>query len=70
MVPVEQPQLGWGVAVHTAQEEPLTSNPISGSIGLQLGSERGQAWGICREGEHRRSSHGLHQVSPGPLKAG
>lgn len=63
MVFVEQSHLGWGVAVHTAQEEPLTSSPNSCGIGVQLGSERGPAWGICREEEHRRSSHGLPQCS-------
>lgn len=49
MAPVEQLQLGWGVAVHTAQEEALASGPSSCSIRVQLGSEHGLAWGVCRE---------------------
>ena len=47
MTPVEQPQLGRGVAVHTAQQEASWTG--SGGVRVQLGSERGPAWGIWRE---------------------
>lgn len=67
MVPVEQLQLGRRVTVYAAQEEALPSSPSSGGIRVQLGSERGPAWGVCGEEEHGHSSHGLCQGPTGPL---
>lgn len=56
MVPVEQPQLGWGVTIHTALEKASTASPTSCSIEVQPGSEHGLAWGVCKEEEHGHSS--------------
>lgn len=55
MVPVEQPQLGRGVAVHTALQEASAASPEALSVGVQPGGERGPAWGVCRGEEQRHS---------------
>lgn len=56
MVPVEQPQLGRGVTIHTALEDAPTASPNSCSIKVQPGGEHGLAWGICKGKDHGHSS--------------
>lgn len=65
MVPVEQPQLGWGVTIHTALEKASTASPTSCSIEVQPGSEHGLAWGVCKE-EEQALIHNLCQGLTGP----
>ena len=68
MVPMEQPQLGWGVTVHPALKEASAASPNFCSIGVQPGGELGLAWGIWG-GRAWALNHSLCQGLESPLQS-